>query len=180
MRDLPGTATEAVALSSSLPDATTLMNQKATTKAVLSALPDSTWAHFACHASADYAAPSNSGICLSDGTLTIPRISECRLEEAEVAYLSACSTAHRNWDQIDESVNLSSVFHLAGFRHVIASLWPLDDNFAAMASQAFYREVGQGPQAADAAFSLRRATLELREQNRDLPALWASLIHSGP
>jgi CHAT domain-containing protein/tetratricopeptide (TPR) repeat protein len=178
--DLPGTIAEALSLSRTCGGTPLLLDQEATVSRVLTALPDATWVHFACHARADYSAPSNGGLRLYDGLLTIPEISRCHLGSAELAYLSACSTAHRSWDHVDESVNVASVFHLAGFRHVIASLWPLDDSVAPAASRSFYQSLQQGPSAANAAQALHQVTRELQTVYPDRPDLWASLIHSGP
>ncbi|MDB5113108.1 MAG: hypothetical protein JWL78_178, partial [Chloroflexi bacterium] len=178
--DLPGTIAEACDLTRSQASIPPLLDTGATVDRVRAALPDATWAHFACHAQADYSAPSSGGLRLSDGMLTIPEVSRLRLANAELAYLSACSTAHRSRDHADESVNLASAFHLAGFRHVIASLWPLQDDIAADASRRFYRAIPHGPSAADAPLALHRVTHGLRDQHPDRPDLWAGLIHSGP
>lgn len=175
---LPGALTEALELHRRRPDRPPLLNQDATTGQVAAALPTATWAHFACHALADYSAPSNGGLCLSDGMLTIPEISRLALADAQLAYLSACSTGYRNLAHVDESLNLASAFQLAGFRHVIASLWPLNDAFAAMTSRAFYSELSGV--ADDAPRALHQTTLTLRRKHPHRPDLWASLIHSGP
>lgn len=154
-----------------------LADQSATVSQVLAALPDATWAHFACHAGSDLAAPSNGGLHLYDGTLTIPEISHLQLTHAELAYLSACSTAHRGWQHADESIHLASAFQLAGFRHVIASLWPVADTIAATAAKAFYTNL---PDASAAATALHNVTRSLRTDHPAEPDLWAALIHSGP
>jgi CHAT domain-containing protein len=109
---------------------------------------------------------------------TIPEISRLALADAQLAYLSACSTGYRNLEHVDESLNLASAFQLAGFRHVIASLWPLNDSFGVMASRTFYSKLSDT--AEDAPEALHQTTLELRRQYPDQPDLWASLIHSGP
>lgn len=175
---LPGAFTEALDLHRRHPDRPTLLNQDATTSAVANALSTATWAHFACHALADYSAPSNGGLCLSDGMLTIPEISRLALTDAQLAYLSACSTGYRNLAHVDESLNLASAFQLAGFRHVVASLWPLNDAFGARAARIFYDELCGA--ADNASGALHRTTLRLRGEHPDRPDLWASLIHSGP
>ena len=177
-RSLPGALVEALDLHRSHPDGPLLLNQEATTGQVATALSTATMAHFACHALADYSAPSNGGLCLSDGMLTIPEISRLALPDAQLAYLSACSTGYRNLEHVDESLNLASAFQLAGFRHVIASLWPLNDHFGTVASRTFYGKLSGA--AEDAPEALHRTTLELRSQYPDQPDLWASLIHSGP
>jgi len=184
--DLPGSAAEAEDLYSRHPDSPPLRDRDATTARVLAALPDSTWAHFACHASANFAAPSQSGLRLYDGTLTIPDISGLHMPQAELAYLSACSTANQGLQASDESIHLASAFQIAGFRHVIASLWPVDDDIAATVARSFYQRMdipapASGIPVADrAAEVLRQVTLDLRAAHPDRPDLWASLIHSGP
>jgi CHAT domain-containing protein len=80
----------------------------------------------------------------------------------------------------DEPTNLASAFHLAGFRHVVATLWPLTDTAAAQAAQAFYDTVGEAPTADDTAHTVRAVARELRNRHPHRPDLWAALIHSGP
>jgi tetratricopeptide (TPR) repeat protein len=162
------------------PDARLLTDQQATVNEVLAALGETTWAHFACHASTDVSAPSRSGLMLHDGHLTVRAISRHRLDAAELAYLSACSTAHRGWQHAEECLHLASAFQLAGFRHVIASLWPLADDIAAEATREFYRHLPASAAADQAPLAIHRVTLKLRSDYPDRPDLWASLIHSGP
>ncbi|MCZ4125701.1 CHAT domain-containing protein [Streptomyces sp. H39-S7] len=175
---LPGTVLEAASLHASWPGQVTLADSAATIAAVRAALPAATWAHFACHAVCDLTAPANSAIHLHDGALTIPDIGGLRLPSAELAYLSACSTADGGL-AINESINLASAFHLAGFRHVIAALWPLDDSVAARAAGAFYGHLPDAT-ADDAALALHRVCHDLRSRYPDRPDLWAALVHSGP
>ncbi|MFJ9181367.1 CHAT domain-containing protein [Streptomyces sp. NPDC102360] len=177
--DLPGTTAEAADLHAMHPDIPALADRDATTTRVRVALPTATWAHFACHAHADLAAPSRGGLCLHDDTLLLPDIIRMRLADAELAYLSACSTAQGGWDHADESLHIASAFQMAGFRHVIAGLWPLHDQIAAAAA-AFYHRLPPIPPAADqAADALRHVALDLRTEHPDRPDLWAALVHSG-
>ncbi|MEU2042684.1 CHAT domain-containing protein [Nocardia niwae] len=178
--DLPGTVAEATDLHARHPDIPLLLDHAATTDAVLAALPKATWAHFACHASVDFTTSSRSGLALHNATLSLPEISRLDLTHAELAYLSACSTAHRGIWRVDESLHPASAFQLAGFRHVIASLWPLTDRIAAAAATNFYQHLPATPTADHAAIALHHTTRELRTQYPDRPDLWAALIHSGP
>jgi tetratricopeptide (TPR) repeat protein len=159
---------------------TQLQDAGAVADSVLTALTESNWAHFACHAVADPVEPAAGGLQLSDGTLTLPEIGGLRLKDAELAYLSACSTANHGVRHANEVLHLASAFQLAGFRHVVATLWPLKDHIAAKAASAFYRRLPNGPQAGDAAQVLRGVTLDLRATYSDRPDLWATLVHSGP
>jgi hypothetical protein len=178
--DLPGTVAEAMGLHTQHPHTPLLTDANATTARVAAALPAATWAHFACHATIDQATPSNTGLRLHDGTLTITDINQLRLTNAELAYLSACSTANRSIKHAEESINLATAFHLAGYRHVVASLWPVADKFAAAAAHQFYQLLPDMPNADAAAVTLHRVTKELRTRFPDRPDLWASMIHSGP
>ncbi|MFT7837906.1 CHAT domain-containing protein [Saccharothrix sp. BKS2] len=189
--DLPGTAREALGLGG---PGTLLRDREATVDRVLAALPGATWAHFACHAEADLLSPADSNLRLDDGPLRLPAIGGLDLPGAELAYLSACSTAHHGGRHADEVLHLASAFQLAGFRHVIAGLWPLDDRVAADAAAAFYRDLAGTqaqaqpgtqtqadiPTADGAAAALRRVALALRAADPGAAHLWAALVHSGP
>ncbi|MBY8862393.1 CHAT domain-containing protein [Nocardia sp. CA2R105] len=178
--DLPGTVAEATLLHADHPGTPLLRDSTATADRVLAELPDATWAHFACHAGIDFTAPSRSGLRLHDATLSLPEISRLQLTHAELAYLSACSTAHRGIQHADEALHPASAFQLAGFRHVIASLWPLADHTAATTATTFYQHLPPSPIADSAATALHNTVHELRTLYPDRPDLWAGLIHSGP
>nr|WP_157527249.1 CHAT domain-containing tetratricopeptide repeat protein [Kibdelosporangium sp. MJ126-NF4]CEL13672.1 hypothetical protein [Kibdelosporangium sp. MJ126-NF4] len=177
--DLPGTAAEAAILHADQSDARLLTDQDATTARVGAALPTATWAHFACHANVDATTSSQSGLHLHDGTLLLSDISRLHLADAELAYLSACSTAHPGLRTPNEVLHLASAFQLAGYRHVIASLWPLNDDIAATAAAAFYERLPSGSTADRAAVALHEVANELRAQHPERPDLWAALVHSG-
>ncbi|MGW6933751.1 CHAT domain-containing protein [Lentzea sp. NPDC054927] len=177
--DLPATVAEATGPQSRHPG-TLISDDQATVSRVLAELPVTSWAHFACHASTNPRTPSEGGLHLHDGVLPIARISRLELHEAELAYLSACSTGQAGWRHADESIHLASAFQLAGFRHVIASLWPLDDNTAATAAERFYGLMPATPSAEHSPNVLHAVTRELRATFPDRPHLWAPLVHSGP
>jgi CHAT domain-containing protein len=177
--DLPGSAREAADLLAHHPRAVSLVDGDATASRVLATLPSANWAHFACHATADLDTPSRGGLRLHDGVLPLPAIGALDLADAELAYLSACSTALGGALNVDEALHLASAFQLAGFRHVIASLWPLDDDTAAHTARAFYDRLPATGNADQAAEVLRQVTLDLRERRPDRPDLWAPLLHYG-
>jgi len=104
----------------------------ATSGSVLEAMPDYPWAHFACHAAADLRNPSAGRLLLHDhDALTVLDVDALRLQGAELAFLSACSSAMTSGTLPDEAINLASAFQLAGYRRVIATLWSVDDDMAA-------------------------------------------------
>jgi CHAT domain-containing protein len=178
--DLPGTAAEAAYLGTEHTGTVTLQGGQATVDAVLAALPRATWAHFGCHAGNHPVRASRSGLHLYDGVLPVPDISALRLRTAELAYLSACSTAQGSHVLTDEAIPLASAFHLAGFRHVVATLWQVDDAIAARAARRFYQLLDGSPTAEGAAVVLHQVTQELRDRHPGEPDRWAAFVHTGP
>jgi CHAT domain-containing protein len=124
--------------------------------------------------------PAEGGLLLHDRILQLPEIGGLRLAEAELAYLSACSTANYGTRHADEVLHLASAFQLAGFRHVVATLWPVGDTVATEAARAFYHHLPDSPVVDDAAIVLHRVTRDLRASRPDRADLWAALVHSGP
>lgn len=173
---LPGAASEVNTLTRLL-DATVLHNEQATCDAVLAALPDTRIAHFACHAQADTREPTQSRLLLFDEPLT-PRNLPGGLD-ADLAYLSACATSDVLFIGADEAMHMTAAFQLAGFRHVIGTLWPVDDRIASDITDRFYTLIAAHG-TDHAAQALHTATTEVRQAHPDRPDLWASHLHTGP
>ncbi|MEX5258639.1 CHAT domain-containing protein, partial [Kocuria arenosa] len=110
------------------------------------------------------------------------------LPAAELAFLSACTTARTGAPLPDEPIHLAAACQLAGYRHVIASLWPINDAATAWLTQRFYTTYTTNhttthdtPVAAEApAAALHHTTRELRSHYPDHPSLWAPYTHTGP
>ena len=149
---------------------------------VVDLLPHHTVAHFACHGVSDPADPSHSRLLLRDHAthpLTVASLASVRLNRAQLAYLSACETARSSDAALaDESIHLASAFQLAGFPHVVGTLWPVDDQTATRTAGLFYAAyVRLGPSRADAA--LHEAVRTLRADLLSAPSLWAAHVHAG-
>ncbi|KAF3491642.1 uncharacterized protein GIQ15_01159 [Arthroderma uncinatum] len=165
---------------------------------VLQNLPHHSIVHFACHGSADHIDPSKSqlimqtrnpqtGIITADA-LTMSAISRSIVTRGSswIAFLSACSTAETKADKfVDEGLHLVSAFQVAGFAHVIGSLWTAADDACVVLARLFYtfltaqgqsRVVDPNRAVAEA---LRDAVLQLRRAWLRNPRLWATFIHSG-
>ena len=103
------------------------------TKSVLSALNDCKIFHFAGHGLTDNLDPSKSQLLLKDWEtepLTVKKLFETNLRKNMpfLAYLSACGTGQIKHNKlIDESLHLISACQLAGFQHVIGTLWKVND-----------------------------------------------------
>ena len=74
--------------------------------------------------------PSASHLLLADyqsRPLTAVDLTRARLQGVELAFLSACTTARASAVLPDEPIHLAAACQLAGYRHVIATLWPISD-----------------------------------------------------
>lgn len=155
-----------------------------TRTAVLGALESASWAHFACHAESDPVFPARSALLVPDpdGTrLSVADIARLRPSGADLAYLSACATARTATTLPDEVLHITSAFQLAGYRHVIGTLWPIPDQLAHRTARGFYGSVVQGRDARSdrAPRALHAAVRRLRARFPDEPGVWAAHIHAG-
>ncbi|CAI6013788.1 unnamed protein product [Clonostachys chloroleuca] len=101
-------------------------------KDVLAALNDCEIFHFAGHGKADSEDPSKSFLVLRDRPLAVANLFEINPHNRNpfLAYLSACGTGQVTHDElIDEGLHLIAACQLAGFRHVIGTLWKVNDQF---------------------------------------------------
>jgi CHAT domain-containing protein len=176
---LPAAATEARLLKDLFPHETTnLSEQHVTFSNVSSALSKHRWAHFACHAESDMSNPSSSHLLLHDHKLTVVDLARLQLDGAELAFLSACATARTGSHLADEAIHLAAACQLAGYRNVIATLWPVGDRPAVRIADATYTNLAiHGADAA--AQALHDATRRRRNLDPDRPSTWAAHIHNG-
>ena len=182
--ELPGVHYEGAALTALMPGAHLLENP--TRRDVLDALTGKRIAHFACHGYADRNNPAASRLILADHAsdpLTVADVATLDLD-AELAYLSACSTGTPAPRLTDEIVHLTGAFQLAGYRQVVGTLWPVDDAVSAAVAADFYERLttdksnGREPNLHQAAEALHHAVRSLRDR-RTAPMLWAAYIHTG-
>ena len=181
---LEGVAVEAGILSRLIPRAEILPDP--TRQTVLDRLPAHALVHFACHGYANWTDPGASMLILPGdraAPLTVADISALRLT-GSLAYLSACDTTVTSPNLADEAIHITGAFHLAGYAHVIGTLWPVDDTTARDLACDIYRQLTRDgstpPDTGNAAHALHHATRTLREQHPDKPALWAAHTHTGP
>ncbi len=180
---LPGSSVETTVISNLIPHARLLKHP--TRSAALKALPQYQIAHFACHGHADWDEAARSRLILTDDAvapLTVADITALNLT-TDLAYLSACDTGVTAPRLADESLHITGAFHLAGYRHVIGTLWSVDDLAAAEIAADFYAHLTtQGttpPQPDRSAHALHHASRDLRARYPSTPTYWAAHTHTG-
>ena len=166
--------------------------------AVLQELPLANIVHFACHAIPTPSDLSSSHLLLmpdaattidqaSPGELqriTVGQISARRAPSAELAYLSACSAAENSLRLADEGIHIASAFRMAGFRHVVGTLWRAKDRCCEEVARGFYGELwrldpgvdGEGLRVPEA---LHWAVQEVRKRNSERVLEWGCFVHIG-
>jgi CHAT domain-containing protein len=108
-----------------------------------------------------------------------------KLKNAQLAYLSAChAAANRVEDLLDEGIHLAGACQIAGFPHVIGTLWSIHDKHSVQVAEVVYGSIfpRSGKKVVDfaqTAAGLHSAIRQLREENPKDPLVWAPYIHLG-
>ena len=149
-----------------------------TREEILKHIRSSTIFHFAGHGLSNPLEPSESCLLLKDwqtDPFTMSDLRGLRLQDSAppfLAYLSACSTgANEAEDLDDEGINLISACQLAGFRHVIGTLWEVSDRHCVQIARTVYETLrDEGLTDAAVARGLHRATKALRDDSMNQPS----------
>ncbi|MGA4992209.1 CHAT domain-containing protein [Nonomuraea bangladeshensis] len=182
LRPLPFAAREAGKVRQHLPDGEDLSEAAATADTVLTELSRHSWVHLSCHGRQHPTDPAGSALYLHDRPLTVAEIAGHRFAGGQLAYLSACETFTGGVRVLDEAMHLSAAFQVAGFRHVIATLWTIIDERSMAIADDVYASLTEDGTAdpTKAARALHAAVMRLRAQYPHAPSLWAPYVHSGP
>jgi len=121
-----------------------------------------------------FSLPSDS---LNDGMLSRTEIMGLDLKQSRLAVLSACSSAAGSLDPDQGLAGLASAFLYAGAEEVLATMWPISDEEAALMMEEFYASYATN---ADASSALARARRAMRATPRtDDPFFWSSFVLYG-
>ncbi|KAI0813386.1 CHAT domain-containing protein [Xylaria sp. FL0064] len=146
----------------------TVCLDESTRATVLAQIPGCAIFHFAGHAMSDPIQPEASGLILYDGHLTVSDLLDqgIRTNNAPfLGFLSACLTGAIDADDLtDEGVHLISAFQQIGFRHVVGTLWQVDDEVCEKVASAVYRELAEHGMSDEVLYrGLHNATMALRD-----------------
>jgi hypothetical protein len=143
----------------------------------LSAMADSDWVQFTCHAQADFTDPFASGVILADRPATAREMHRAHGRAASTALLLGCTTGRLGGELGDEAISLATTLRSAGFAHVVGTLWPVDDEDASFIAEHILRAVTGG--GGDIASMVHAAVRALRDRVPHTPSRWAAFIHVG-
>jgi CHAT domain-containing protein len=123
----------------------------------------------------DPSEPSRSCLLLEDwkdNPLTVGDLRDHRLQENSpfLGYLSACSTGTNKEDRlIDEGIHLVSACQLAGFRHVVGTLWEVSDKHCVDVAKILYETIrDEGVTDVALCRGLHRAVRALRDERIEI------------
>ena len=108
------------------------------------------------------------------------------LKNPSFAFLSACETYRGGTVIPDEGITLASAFQLAGYQHVIATMWSVMITPEIVARYVYDQILTNTDGTTDldadaAAAALRTAILTLLAESPGItPQYWAPYIHTGP
>jgi CHAT domain-containing protein len=151
-----------------------LHNAKALKQNVLEHLKSCDIFHFAGHAMEDASDPLRSTLLLHDkgsAPMMVEDLLEVNLSEKSpyLAFLAACKTGSITATQFqDESIHLVAAYQLAGFRHVIGSLWSVEDQVSMNVAEGMYMGLLPAMTEDRVSRSLHAATRNLRAHARAL------------
>jgi hypothetical protein len=166
---LPYAAVEEAVVGAHFPGASTVLGDTSS-QAVLAALPDKTYWHFATHGSFDWNDARNSALLLSNGQLTVNDLIDASegglLSAPRLVVLSACETGlYDIGHNSEEFTGLPLAFMSLGAAGVLSTLWPVVDDATMLLVAKFYdlhRDQGLDPPGA-----LKRAQAWLRAASKD-------------
>ncbi|KLO09450.1 hypothetical protein SCHPADRAFT_1000239 [Schizopora paradoxa] len=163
---------------------------------VLKDLPDYDWIHLTCHGVLDATDPFSSHFQISGGIdgvekikkITIMDILRSRVPNAEFAFLSACHTAElpEHFSR-EESLHLAAAMQFCGYRSVVGTMWPLNDDGGPRVAKAFYEYMFAEPKEGEevgylrAARALNKVTQRMRRHPdyKNYPERWVNFVHIG-
>ncbi|KAH7885472.1 CHAT domain-containing protein [Phlebopus sp. FC_14] len=150
--------------------------EEVTAEAVLDASGERAWVHFACSAFEDLARPFKSGFALREGELTVCDFAKARLQ-ADFAFVPACQNIGEV-SSTDEFMHLAACLQFCGFKSVVGTMWPVDEEVSRRLVSAFYENVMSKPMnPTDVARALNDA---LRQMDDDMPlAQKIAFVHIG-
>jgi CHAT domain-containing protein len=194
-RDLPFSATEARAVRMSSFARNAFENRAASETELRRALGSASVVHVATHGILNRQNPLFSRIDVArprnptrenDGRLEVHEVLGLPIS-AWLVFLSGCDTGvgvagSTRFERGEDFSTLAQAFLMAGAKNVIATLWPVRDDGAAVFAEKFYAALASNPTGgrSAAAHALAQAQREMRADARfAAPYYWAGYALSG-
>ena len=153
---LPGAATEAATIARLIGTPDPLLDADATEAAVAERVSGRRIVHLATHGVVDERGPNRSFVALAGyDELTVGDIMGLDLA-ADLVVLSACHTGRGTATAGGDIVGLVRAAVAAGARHIVVSLWPVDDEAGCLLMTGMYERLVAGDDVAHALTGAQR------------------------
>jgi CHAT domain-containing protein len=186
---LPGTEEEAKVIQkyTSPEDSRHLTHDQATVDTVKNEMCKHGIVHLACHGIQDSTNPLDSAFALYDGKLKFHDLMSLSLDNAELAFLSACQTAAGDEKLPEEVVHLAAGMLVVGYPSVIATMWSIGDKDAPIVADKVYESLlGRHDEpmtrnsTQSAAYALHTAIKHLKKEVGEMNFVkWVPFVHYG-
>ncbi|KAF9061095.1 CHAT domain-containing protein [Rhodocollybia butyracea] len=147
-------------------------------------LPEAAVLHFCSHGIQDSSNPLQSGFVFPDGLLTVSKLMELEMPNAQFAFLSACETAMGDKTRPDQAIHLAAAMLHVGLSSVVGTMWSMGDMDGPEIAFKIYKTIitqlpgGHWDLDLDSVpYALDSAIQDLRRVAR--PEQWATYIHVG-
>jgi CHAT domain-containing protein/tetratricopeptide (TPR) repeat protein len=176
---------EADAIGTIYPRSVVLRGADATVARFLELAPSFDAIHFAGHSIANADRPQFSRLLLApqgtddEGAVFTRDIEALRLAGTRVAVLASCSTAAGRAARGQGPLSLARPFLDAGVGHVVASLWPVDDEQSIRLATRIHGELQHRSGCAEAVQAAQVEALRSKDPHRSAPVAWSGLVTYG-
>jgi CHAT domain-containing protein/tetratricopeptide (TPR) repeat protein len=141
--------------------------------------------HLAMHGLLDAQNPTLSALAFSEDSdssennfLQAYEISQMQLN-ANLVVLSACETGYGNFEKGNGLASLARAFMYAGVPALVVSLWEVNDQSTAIIMQAFYYNLANGQNKAEALQNAKQTYISQAQNQAAHPAYWSPFIQLG-
>ncbi|KAI0319924.1 CHAT domain-containing protein [Amylostereum chailletii] len=179
----PGTMDEIAAIEECVgkPAFCWMDGEQATKDAVLKAMTEHDWIHLACRIAYH---PMKSAFILHDGRMELVDIMKGSPNHTDLAVLSSCQATAGAEELPEETIPLlSAEMFMAGYRSVIATLWPIPDGDALVFARELYSRLVDDAHSGDewrTAYALHDTVKHLRDEVGEGEFMrWVPFIHIG-
>ncbi|KAG6331069.1 hypothetical protein ID866_8021 [Astraeus odoratus] len=107
---------------------------------VTNALRETAWVHFTCPVVHNPARPFRTEFKTQDGNLTLYDIARIG-PKVDFAFVSTCQNAKVDVGPVEEPMPLPSCLQYMGFKSVVGTIWPVDEEVTRRVVSVFYENV---------------------------------------
>jgi CHAT domain-containing protein len=168
---LPGALAEVAALEAArFRRVEMLVDDEATSAAVVRALDEADVIHFACHGEFEPDDPRASGLLLADGWLRVRDLDRQEGAAPSLSVIASCWAGNVVLLPGGEPISLPSALLDRGGRWVVTSLWEVEDEASARFMRAFYARLPRAGPVEALAASQREWSA------REAPRAWSGFV----